>query len=150
MPKDYISKKIKILVWERDCHPRDDRVAQCCSCEELAMVPKDIRKKKELDDDILPWDCVGIGEFGHIISENNGGKIHVDNLRIQCKPCNTKLGSKNLILTNPATRMLDCNHNDNTSESISTEQCCQILKNNKRCKNNSYPNRRYCGIHLKN
>jgi 5-methylcytosine-specific restriction endonuclease McrA len=35
-------------------------------------------------------------ETGHIISEKNGGKIEIENLKVVCKPCNTSCGTMNL------------------------------------------------------
>jgi len=35
-------------------------------------------------------------EAGHIISEANGGIIHIDNLKPLCKPCNTSCATDNL------------------------------------------------------
>ena len=48
----------------------------------------------------LPYECSGVGEFGHLESEHKGGLISLNNLRIQCKKCNTSLGSKNILLSN--------------------------------------------------
>ena len=33
---------------------------------------------------------------GHIISEKNGGKLHIDNLKPVCSQCNTSMGCKNM------------------------------------------------------
>jgi 5-methylcytosine-specific restriction endonuclease McrA len=33
---------------------------------------------------------------GHVISENNGGKIDIDNLRPICQNCNSSMGTKNM------------------------------------------------------
>jgi Leucine-rich repeat (LRR) protein len=33
---------------------------------------------------------------GHIISEKNGGKVEIDNLKIVCSPCNSSCGTDNL------------------------------------------------------
>ena len=34
---------------------------------------------------------------GHVVSENNGGKIHVDNLRPICQNCNCSMATKNMM-----------------------------------------------------
>jgi len=70
-------------------------------------IPKALRMKlwgKEIGD-TLSGTCyvcereLQIDNFqaGHIVSEANGGKITIDNLKVICKPCNTSCGTMNLV-----------------------------------------------------
>ena len=35
-------------------------------------------------------------DCGHIISEKNGGKVHLENLRPICRTCNSSMGTQNM------------------------------------------------------
>ena len=152
--KESILSSVKQKVWKRDCHKSDNRVAQCATCEAIVRAPQSIIKSLKIKDTLISssdlYECSGVGEFGHIISEYNGGKASVSNLRIQCKKCNTSLGSNNMVIPKLDTVMLD-------SEEINTsfmdvdyynETCNHIVKDRK-CKNKPLKNREYCHIHSK-
>src|SRR5579862_983961 len=71
-----IPKKIKILVWETYIS-RDKRIGKCFCC----------RKSEITSDDF---------HSSHVISDNNGGKIEIDNLRPLCSQCNLSMGKDNM------------------------------------------------------
>ena len=156
MPKDYISIVIKKKVWNRDCHISDHRIAQCRSCYCIVKIPQSLNHLIE-DNDILPYECNGVAEFGHITSEYNRGKISLDNLIIQCKKCNTSLGTKEAKfdaisqdqLMIPS-ELLESNNNNNLNfMRVECSSCCYILNNGNQCKNKPVYNRSVCHIHLK-
>ena len=156
MSKEYISIKIKEQVWKRDCHVSDIRIAQCKTCYCLTKIPQSL-KHLIISDDFVPYECNGVGEFGHIIAENNGGKVEIDNLIIQCKKCNVSLGTNQAKIDNfyedqfmiPVELLDDqFNNNNNTKMRIDCNLCSFILKNKSQCKNKPLNNYSYCHIHL--
>ena len=154
MSKEYISIKIKEQVWKRDCHVSDIRIAQCKTCYCLIKIPQSL-KHLIASDDLIPYECNGVGEFGHIIAEKNGGKVEIDNLIIQCKKCNVSLGTKKAIIDNfyqdqymIPVELLD-DPLGNTKMPIDCNFCSFILKNQLQCKNKPLNNYSYCHIHLK-
>tara|TARA_R110002074_G_scaffold47869_2_gene122636 strand:- start:419 stop:913 length:495 start_codon:yes stop_codon:yes gene_type:complete len=159
--KQKIPDNIKNKVWLKFCNYNGDiRFTQCYTCENFVMIPQSIRKYHDINYDILQifvdekiCSVSGVGEFGHIISEKNGGKICEDNLIVQCKHCNCSNGSANIdidLLSKNDIRMIDYNEDIDIEMGISNETCCQILKNGIFCKNNCMFNRNKCHIHLKN
>ena len=151
--KDKIPLKIKVSIWNRDCHKSDKRIAQCVSCQNLVRIPESVRNKLKIINKKLPYECSGVGEYGHIESEHNGGLISLNNLRIQCKKCNTTLGSKNIVLSdynNMDQVMIDSIPPENDYMEIEVNQCRKILKNGCFCKNKPNFNREFCHIHLIN
>ena len=150
--KDNIPLSVKNNVWKKYSYNNGDiRFAQCCTCENLVMIPESIRKYYNVNYDILQIfvngvikGISGVGEFGHIISEKNGGKAIQDNLIIQCKYCNTSNGSDNIDYNNINNRdslMIDYNENLDIEMGVSTENCSFILKSGCLCKNKSLFNR---------
>ena len=157
--KERIPDSIKNNVWLKYLkYMHDIRFTQCCTCENLVMIPESIRKYHNINYDILniyvngeKIKISGTGEFGHIISEKNGGNINEDNLIIQCKKCNTKQASNNINLTLINTSdivMIDKNFDTDIEMGIYNEYCCYILSNGEKCKNKCLFNRDTCYIHL--
>lgn len=157
--KEKIPDTIKNIVWLKYAkYKYDIRYTQCCTCESLVMIPESIRKYHDLNYDIITIsvdgkikNISGTGEFGHIISEKNGGIIDENNLIIQCKKCNTKQGSNdidlNLIDTCDVV-MIDKNKIYDIEMGCFNEKCNFILCNGEKCKNKSLFNRDRCYIHL--
>jgi len=77
MPKKPIPKKIKQLVW--NTYIGEDRGTNVCLCCGVTKISQ------------MDFHC------GHVISEANGGRITVDNLRPICALCNTSMGRTNMI-----------------------------------------------------
>ena len=156
--KEKIPDSIKNKVWFKYSKYLDIRFTQCCTCENLVMIPESIRKYHNINYDILNIKVngeniklSGTAEFGHIISEKNGGSINVDNLIIQCKNCNTKQGLKNIdseLINKSDVVMIDKNYDIDVDMGINNEYCCYIIEKNKRCKNKCLFNRDRCYIHL--
>ena len=152
--KETILTSVKQKVWKRDCHKSDNRVAQCATCEIIVRAPQSIIKSLKIKDTLISssdlYECNGVGEFGHIISEHNGGKATVSNLRIQCKKCNTSLGANNMIIPKLDAVMLDSEEISSSFMEIDyyNETCNHIVKDRK-CKNKPLKNREYCHIHSK-
>ena len=122
--KDLIKKQEKILTWIKCMHPKDNRIAQCHTCEFFVRYPQSIKEYFNIipernsgyfnkESYILHSSIImanDVGQFGHIISENNGGEPVADNLVIQCRSCNSRLGSKNMTTDDHAdTIMVDDN-----------------------------------------
>lgn len=155
MSKDYISIIIKEKVWIRDCHISDLRIAQCRSCYCVVKIPQSLNHLIQ-DSDLLPYECNGVGEFGHIVSEYNGGEISLDNLIIQCKKCNTSLGTKeakfDTIIQDQLmipSEILELDNNNINLMRVESSCCSYILGNGNQCKNKPVYNRSVCHIHLK-
>lgn len=144
--KHHIPQYNKEQVWKLFCHPSDYRVAQCATCECLVKGQSSILQKYNYNDEILPYTVNGTAEYGHIISEYNGGGINIDNLTIQCRICNAKLGRNNINLTmNIDQTMINKEDIDSKPD---VKRCTYICKNGIQCKKNKYPNRERCHIHL--
>ena len=74
--KTQIPKKIKELVWDKYISIRNGiGLCQCCQKTEITQ---------------MSFQC------GHIISENNGGKIDITNLAPICSLCNLSMGTRNM------------------------------------------------------
>jgi len=157
--KDYIPLSVKKEVWRQYRHPSNALIAQCGTCEILVRLPQSLAPFYNIVSfNPNDYKLVGVAEFGHIISEYNGGTATVDNLIIQCKHCNTALGSYNIKFKKVDTLMLD---NDTDTEEYSKERinmdidnfndtCIHMLKDKHRlCKNKPIQNSLYCSIHFK-
>ena len=159
--KEKIPDEIKNKVWLKySKYINDIRFCQCCTCENLVMIPESIRKYHNINYDILNIyvdqkikAISGTGEFGHIISEKNGGTINQENLIIQCKSCNTKQGSKNIDYTEINKYdvvMIDNNIELDIEMGVVNEKCCYEIRKGYFCKNKCLFNRDRCYIHLIN
>lgn len=139
MPKQHITKTVKTVVWLRDCHPADNRFAQCKSCTHIVRFPQAIQTL--FHNDNLPKKHVkGVAEFGHIIAEAKGGKNTPDNLIIQCKSCNTKTGTHLPFIDN------DVNMIDTTDiDTMEIESAFCLFQN---CKNKTLKGYPTCHVHL--
>jgi len=152
--KEHILKGVKYKVWLRDCHKSDNRVSQCATCENIVKAPQSVIESLNIKDTIIStsdlYKCNGVGEFGHIKSEHNGGKAITSNLRIQCKKCNTSLGSNNMKIPKMDSVMLDREEiNASFMEVDYNNETCNHNIKDRKCKNKPLRNREYCHIHLK-
>lgn len=160
--KAHIPVHIKNKVWNSYCiYPTNNEITQCRTCDNLIMIPEAIRYLNNVSRDIkeiyvngkIAKIC-GSAEFGHIISERNGGNATEDNLIVQCKSCNTKQGTKNILKSQLITDyiMIDafCNDEQNVKMGDKCSLCEKILTNGALCKNKAIFNRRFCHIHLVN
>ena len=75
MSKEKIPLAVRNAVWGKYVGMSYNALCFCCNFEPITKVN---------------YEC------GHIISEKNGGKIHLDNLRPICSACNKSVGSKNM------------------------------------------------------
>lgn len=75
--KQKIQPKLRIEVWKKEFGDNDEGNCPLCSC--IINIEKN------------GFHC------SHIISEKNGGKIELDNLRPLCERCNLKMGKNNWI-----------------------------------------------------
>ena len=154
--KDYIPVGVKNNVWNMYCiYPLNREITKCCTCTNLVLIPESIRKMNNIPYNIKVVRCNGIiqpisgtAEYGHIISEKNGGKVSEDNLIIQCKPCNVRQGFENIENYCSECNMIDVVEEDSIEMGENYEFCQRILKSGKNCKNKTIFNRMYCHIHL--
>jgi 5-methylcytosine-specific restriction endonuclease McrA len=72
--KQKIPKAVRQAVWAK--YHDDKTTGVCYACG------KEIQNKG--------WHC------SHVVSENKGGKIEIDNLRTCCQHCNLSMGNQNL------------------------------------------------------
>jgi hypothetical protein len=154
--KDYIPISIKKIIWEKYSHPANIFIAQCGTCENLIRIPELLLKQLKPNVNVnlnLNFEINGVAEFGHIISEYNGGKVTIDNIILQCKRCNASLGPKNIIFKTQDSKMIDTIDDEN-SEIVRmdvdnfNETCIHPVKD-RICKNKPLHNNIYCHIHLK-
>ena len=79
MSKNYKKQKIpaavRNTVWLKWVTDKNNAKCFCCKLESITSAN---------------WHC------GHIISEKNGGKIHLNNLRPICAGCNCSMGKINM------------------------------------------------------
>lgn len=159
--KENIPDSIKNLVWKKySIYPNYPEITQCCTCTNFIMMPQSIRKYHNVNYGLLHIIVNnkrkyvnGVAEFGHIISEKNGGKVDVNNLILQCKNCNTRQGSKNIELSEVNTsdcEMIDVYEPENIDLGERGIQCKSYTVENKRCKNKCLDGREFCSIHLFN
>ena len=156
--KDTIPLQVKKNVWNKySIYPLHPEITQCRTCENLVLIPQGIRNHYNTTYNIQNVSVngktkkiSGVAEFGHIISEKNGGKVTEDNLLIQCKTCNLKQLTNN-ILPSRLIRdyvMLDVTDNFNIEMGENSNICQKILHNGNKCKNKPIFNRQFCHIHL--
>jgi hypothetical protein len=156
--KDNIPLDVKKSVWEKySIYPCNPEITQCRTCENIVMIPQAIRQHYNTTYNILQVivdgkskKISGTAEFGHIISEKNGGKATVENLLIQCKACNLKQMTNNILPSRLITDyvMLDVTNNLNVEMGENCDTCQKTLGNGIKCKNKAIFNRRFCHIHL--
>ena len=157
MKKETITISVKRAVWKRDQHPSNPYVAKCASCSVFVQIPEAVRRSEKLSLPIKGGiDVVGVGEFGHVLSEYNGGRAILDNLVMQCKRCNTQLGSQNFDSNtwDHNVGMLEADEHGNEevcSMMIESwgEPCAAFVRDGKRrCRNKPMEGRLVCGTHL--
>jgi hypothetical protein len=73
--KEKIPIAVKNTLWSIYYNKNLEGVCQCCKRETISK---------------NNFDC------GHVISEKNGGIVHLDNLRPICRSCNSSMGAKNM------------------------------------------------------
>ena len=148
--KQLIPLSVKTNVWLTYHHPIDIRIAQCCTCDNIIRIPESLRKYFELSIEDLPYKCNGVAEFGHIISEYNGGKATIDNLKPQCKTCNTKLGSNNMENISIDSVMISSENMIDTMNINNTNEYCLKFLDNKfrQCRNTPITGSQYCHVHF--
>lgn len=159
--KDNIPVELKNRVWSRySIYPLHKEITQCCTCTNLVLIPEGIRHLNDVSYDIQSIYVngkkkliSGVAEYGHIISEKNGGRVTEENLIIQCKTCNTRLGTTNISNYNfvDNCEMIDAEYEKNTNSEMGENYliCQGICSSSQKCKNKTLFNRIYCHIHLK-
>ena len=83
MKKYNIPHKVKVKVWKRcSLYQRHPHVTRCATCPRLVYMPQSLRKHfgVELSKCATAQGVFGVGEFGHIVSEFNGGTAREHNL----------------------------------------------------------------------
>ena len=160
--KDNIPVDLKNRVWNRfSIYPLHKEITQCCTCTNLVLIPEAIRYLNEVSYDIKSIyvngkkkTISGVAEYGHMISEKDGGKVTEDNLIIQCKTCNTRLGTANISKHHfvDNCEMIDAEYEKDLSIEMGENflVCQGSCSSGQKCKNKTVFNRRYCHIHLKN
>ena len=73
--KERIPAAVRNTVWLKYVKDKNDARCYCCKLEKITTAN---------------WHC------GHVISEKNGGKVHIDNLRPICAGCNCSMGKTNM------------------------------------------------------
>ena len=156
--KDKIPIEIKRAVWNKyNIYSSHKEITQCRTCDNLIMIPEALRSFYDVSYDIKQIyingkikTISGVAEFGHIISEKNGGMVNEDNLIVQCKLCNTRLGSKNIEKSDFAENceMIDVFDSENIEMGENYDKCHGHCSSGQICKNKTIFNRKYCHIHL--
>jgi len=158
--KDNIPIELKHTVWNKySIYPLHKEITQCRTCDNLVLIPESIRHLNNVTYDIKPIYIEskrkiisGVAEFGHIISEKNGGKVEESNLIIQCKTCNLKQYTTNIedYHFTENCEMIDAEYDNNHTIEMGekSDGCNHILSNRKKCQNKPLFNRQYCHIHL--
>ena len=156
--KDTIPIGLKKNIWEKySIYPCNPEITQCRTCENLVLIPESIRRFYNITYNIQSIyvngkskKISGVAEYGHIISEKNGGKATEDNLLIQCKICNLKQHTNNILHNQLITdyEMLDVKENLDQEMGQHSFICQKILGNGIKCKNKPIFNRSHCHIHL--
>jgi hypothetical protein len=154
LKKEYIPIEIKKKVWEKCMHQVCNVISQCGTCENLVRIPKSLIQFYNYQNiNFNDYNLYGVGEFGHIISEYNGGGITVNNLIIQCKHCNTSLGKNNIEFHPFDIEMLYYDkseqHDEMDLDNFNTTCACIIKSKNSICKNKPIQNSLYCHVHYK-
>lgn len=160
--KEHIPLSIKNAVWQKySIYPLNKEITQCCTCMNFVLIPESIRQINGISHEIQPIYIngkrkifSGVAEYGHIISEKNGGKALIDNLIIQCKHCNTRQGVLNIEMHNftENCEMIDIDDENELNREMgeNIDICEKICSSGKKCKNSTILNRRFCHIHLQN
>jgi 5-methylcytosine-specific restriction endonuclease McrA len=73
--KEKIPTAVKKTLWSLTFPNGSQGTCYCCKTEVISQTN---------------FDC------GHIISEKNGGKVELDNLKPICPSCNSSMGTKNM------------------------------------------------------
>ena len=73
--KERIPAAVRNTVWLKYIPDKNDARCFCCKLEKITTAN---------------WHC------GHITSEKNGGKVHINNLRPICAGCNCSMGKMNM------------------------------------------------------
>ena len=160
--KDNIPVDLKNRVWcKYSIYPLHKEITQCCTCSNLVLIPQAIRhlndvcyRVKNIYVNGKKKIISGVAEYGHIISEKNGGKATEDNLIIQCKTCNTKFGTTNIEKHHYVENceMIDViDPKDLNIEMGENYETCQgFCASGQKCKNKTIFNRKFCHVHLQN
>jgi len=156
--KDTIPIGLKRTIWEKySIYPCNPEITQCRTCESLVLIPEAIRQFYDTTYNIQSVSVngkskkiSGVAEFGHIISEKNGGKATEENLLIQCKICNLRQNTNNILDDSLISdyEMLDITDNLNVEMGVNSVVCEKNLENGTKCKNKPIFNRKFCHIHL--
>lgn len=124
--KQAIPKKIRDSVWIKYHGNSDEGVCYCCS--------EKVRRYK------AGW-CAS-----HVMSENMGGEISVDNLRVGCLHCNLSMGNQNLYayirdkkLKGPGSKNVDAYFRKNPSQ-INSKRTNNWGNNKKKSEENKINN----------
>ena len=88
--KKYIPLSIKRQVFS-NCKDGDNTCT--CYCNKKLKPPKSIIKDFPIK---KKYEKLQVGCFGHVVAERVGGQVHVDNLIIICRSCNSKMNIKDL------------------------------------------------------
>jgi hypothetical protein len=147
--KSNIPLKIKKKVWENWCYPTKPYLAQCYTCDKILRIPESLRKyiskkiKKEIKLKYIKH--FDLAEFGHMISEYNGGFMRADNFVIQCKFCNCSYGKRNITNNDRADVIMI----DERTANIDDNYCMAFIeKKNRYCLNKPLSGVNFCAIHL--
>ena len=159
--KETIPLKEKIKTWKRYCLLSDPCLAPCQTCDRFVKCPLAIRSKFDINNQLTTskYNKNRNGEFGHITSEKNGGRAVSENLTIQCKECNTRQGSKNIVIHTLNAYALDAfmldnedrpNRNSRDLEPMDIDQakfCLAYTSKGVQCKNKACHSDGTCSIH---
>ena len=164
-PDEYIKQKIPVEIkadlWYY--YAGEDIVTQCFSCSRLLSMPEEVKKYYKLEINNTEF-CNA--QYGHIISEYNGGDVSHHNLVLQCQKCNIELGNKNMNDTFQNIYNTDLNFIDykkeqqkhivkTLRENLENDRCTFLLKQDLKstkfkyrfCKNKSLNNCIVCSSH---
>lgn len=136
---------------------------QCFTCSRIISMPEEVKKYCNLNIDNTQH-CNA--QYGHIISEYNGGDVSFDNLVLQCQKCNTELGNKNIFDIFKKIDNVDLNFVEYKQEQqkniviemhkqLDKNKCIYLLKPQlyatkykfRFCKNKSLKNCNFCSSH---
>jgi len=122
--KNKISIKVKRSVWNEKYSNMS--IGYCAVCWKEVGKPVSLGGKTEF----------ASAEFGHIVSEKNGGKITIDNLEILCKSCNVMMGTETLT-DFTRTKPINMNYTEDNLcyMDIDGDDCYEYLRNGRRCRN---------------
>ncbi len=150
---------LKLKLWKANRHPSDKYIAECQTCDATIKAPLSLVPHLAQDDHELQryfsntYNILSTAEFGHKISEKNGGKISCDNFILQCKRCNLTYGSKNIpsnhIGQQDSLMLKDEYYNENITQfmDIESEYCLALTKQGHQCKNKPSFSHGVCSVH---